>query len=155
MPMYSRQTSVRYRLSLEESQRSYCPATYHRHGNCATLHYGYSKSTVRHMLYGTVIVMSVCNVDVFWPNVGWIKMPLRTPWPRRYYVSWGSTQLPLDRGTEAPALHALFDPCPLSPNGRPSELLMSSYRPIVLCELIEKLAKRCLSCTSMSSTSTS
>ena len=71
--------------------------------------------------------LSVCNVGILWPN-GWMDqdMPLGTAVGLGLgdIVLYGD-QLPLKkRGTAA--LSPLFGPCLLWPNGRPSQLLLST-----------------------------
>jgi len=60
----------------------------------------------------------------------WIKMPLDTEVDLGPgHIVFDGAQLPPERGTAAPPL---FDPCLFWPNGRPSQLLLSS------CYITEK-----------------
>jgi len=56
-------------------------------------------------------------------TAGWINIPLGRPRPKPHCVRWGAAPAPSERGTAAPPL---FGPCILWPNGRPSQLLLSS-----------------------------
>jgi len=60
-------------------------------------------------------------------TLGWIKMPHAhwyegRPRPRRHCVRWGPTLAAPPKGARPP----IFIPCLLWPNGRPSQLLLSS-----------------------------
>jgi len=69
-------------------------------------------------------VLSVCDVGVLWPN-GWMDQDETwhgdRPRPRPHYVRWGPSRLP--KGARSPQI---FGPCLLWPNGRPSQLLLST-----------------------------
>jgi len=66
-------------------------------------------------------------------TAGWIKMPLGTEvcLGPGHIVLYGDLALSLKRGTAAPP--PLFGPCLLWPNGRPSQLLLSSCSPYEFC----------------------
>jgi len=78
------------------------------------------------LCYRTAVCLSVCDVGVLWPN-GWMDQDETwhggrpRPWPR--CVRSGPS-CPLPKGHSSPLL--LCGPCLLWPNGRPSQLLLSS-----------------------------
>jgi len=65
-------------------------------------------------------IISLCNVGVFWPNVGWIKMPLGTEvgLGPGHFVLDGDPTPPL-KGAQQPTLLRFTDrgPCLLWRNG--------------------------------------
>jgi len=70
------------------------------------------------------VVCPVCDVGVLWPN-GWMDQDASwyrgKPRLRRHCVRWGSSSP--KRGQNTPPI---FGPCLLWPNGRPSQLLLST-----------------------------
>ena len=71
--------------------------------------------------------LSVCNVGVLCQTVGWIRMPLGTEigLDPGHVSDEDPAPLPHGKGHSSPP--PLFGPCLLWPNGRPSQLLLSSY----------------------------
>ena len=79
------------------------------------------------LCYPTVVcpVLSVCDIDVLWPN-GWMDQDATwyggRPRPHRHCVRFELSSAPT-RGTPA---SPIFGSCLLWPNGRSSQLLLSS-----------------------------
>ena len=90
--------------------------------------------------YRTVVCLSspVCDVGVLWPN-GWMDQNetrnAGRPRPRPHCVTWGpSSPSPIPKEAQPP----IFGPCLLWPNGRPSQLLLSScsFLELFYCSLL-------------------